>query len=707
MEYENDTEIKRDKIMKAVLKISAVVLVIAAVVVAFKPHFTNSTEKDKIILTFVAKVLQTFHYENVEYDDEFSSKVFDEYMKKLDYGKRYFLKSDMDSLELFRYKIDDEIRLISFKFCDYATELIKTRQAEAHKYWDEALEGSFDFSKDEYIETEPDSLDYAPSKAALKDYWRKVAKLAVLEKYSDLVDNQESAKKNNSDYEEKSSDQLKSEAIESVKKSKRFVTFKDKDWISFYLNSIVMTCDPHSEFFMPDDKEQFDISMSGKFEGIGATLQNRDGQTRIVDIIPGSASWRQGELEVNDIILKVGQGADEPIDIANMELDDVVKKIRGKKGSEVRLTVKKIDGTVKIIPIIRDVVIIEETYAKSSILTSKDGKTRVGYIYLPKFYADFNDRNGRFCSKDVEIELKKLVKDGVDGVIVDLRNNGGGSLGDVVDMSGLFIDNGPVVQVKDKAGNIKSLDDKKNGYVYGGPLVIMVNNFSASASEILSAAMQDYDRAIIMGSPSTYGKGTVQSFYDFDRFLNGNDHLKPLGSIKVTIQKFYRINGETTQLRGVIPDIVVPDSYAYLKVGEKESRNALPYDIITKTNYNVWKHKYSNNKVVSKSMERIAANPLFSEIEKNAKRLKKRSDESYYSLNFDKYRADKKLIKDESEQYNKLSKDKTGIAAGFLSDDKAAVGGDTLKTQKFTRWFEDLEKDVYLLEAVNVINDMK
>ena len=694
--------------MKAVLKISAVVLVIAAVVVAFKPHFTSSSEKDRIILSFVAKVLQTTHYENIEYNDEFSAKVFDEYMKKLDYGKRYFLKSDIDSLSRFRLKIDDEIRLISLNFCDYATALIKLRQAEAQNYWNEALEGEFDFSKDEYIETEPDSLDYAPSKEALKDYWRKVAKLAVLERYSDLIDNQESAKKNaDSSFVEKSREELKKEAIESVKKSKRFITFKDKDWVSFYLNSIVSTCDPHSEFFMPDEKEQFDISMSGKFEGIGATLQNRDGQTKIIDIIPGSASWRQGELEVNDIILKVGQGNDEPIDIANMELDDVVKKIRGKKGSTVKLTVKKIDGTVKVIPIVRDVVIIEETYAKSSILTSKDQKTKVGYIYLPKFYADFNDRNGRFCSKDVETELKKLAKDNVNGVVIDLRNNGGGSLADVVDMSGLFIDQGPVVQVKAKDGNQKSLDDKKSGYVYDGPLVILVNNFSASASEILSAAMQDYDRAVIMGSPSTYGKGTVQSFYDFDRLLNGNDHLKPLGAIKVTIQKFYRINGETTQLRGVIPDIIIPDSYHYLKLGEKESRNALPYDVTTKTNYSVWKHKYSKNKVVQKSRERIKDNPIFAEIDKNALRLKKRSDESYYSLNFDKYRADKKLIKEESDKFNNLSKDKTGIKAGFLSDDDAAVKGDTLKTQKFTRWFEDLEKDVYLLEAVNVINDMK
>ncbi|MBQ5550453.1 MAG: carboxy terminal-processing peptidase, partial [Bacteroidales bacterium] len=534
-----------------------------------------------------------------------------------------------------------------FDLYNVATEIIKRRQEQVAEYYREAISGSFDFTVNEFIQTNPDSADYAANDAALRDNWRKITKFAVLEKISDELSAQEKAiKDKDTSYKVKTMDTIQANAVKRVKESydawmKRLAGIKDADWMSIFLNSIISACDPHSEYFPPEEKTNFDISMSGKFEGIGATLQSRNGQTKVMDIIPGSASWRQGELQVNDIILKVGQGDAEPVDISNMELDDAVKLIRGKKGTIVKLTVKKIDGTIQIIPIERDVVIIEETYAKSSVLTSKDKKTRVGYIYLPKFYADFNDRNGRFCSKDVEKEIKKLSKDNVDGIVIDLRNNGGGSLSDVIDMSGLFIDNGPIVQVKDKEGKTKALNDQKNGIAYGGPLVIMVNNFSASASEIISAAMQDYDRAIIMGSPSTYGKGTVQSFYDFDKLLSGNDHLKPLGSIKVTIQKFYRINGETTQLRGVIPDIIVPDSYAYLNVGEKESRNALPYDIFTKTNYNAWKHKYSKRKVIEKSQDRIAANPVFAEIEKNAKRLKKRSDESYYSLNYDKYRADK------------------------------------------------------------------
>jgi carboxyl-terminal processing protease len=469
----------------------------------------------------------------------------------------------------------------------------------------------------------------------------------------------------------------------------------------------VAACDPHSEYLPPEEKTNFDISMSGKFEGIGATLQNRNGQTKVVDIIPGSASWRQGDLEVNDIILKVGQGDAEPVDIGNMELDDAVKLIRGKKGSTVKLTVKKINGTIQVIPIVRDVVVIEETYAKSSILTSSDGGTRVGYIYLPKFYVDFNDSNGRRCSRDVKTELQKLASENIDGVILDLRNNGGGSLSDVVDMSGLFIGSGPIVQVKTREGNIHNLDDKDTSVAYRGSMVVLVNNFSASASEILSAALQDYDRAIIMGSQSSFGKGTVQSVIDFDRYVQGHQSIKPLGAIKLTIQKFYRVNGGTTQLKGVIPDIVLPDTYAYMSVGEKESHNALPFDVIPRASYRQWSHLYNKNAVVEASRARIAGNPVFKQIDDNARRLKQRSDKSTYPLNLEAYRQYQKKVQEDADKYGKLDDKKTGVKSTFLAFDKAAAEGDTIKTKKFTKWFEALEKDLYINEAVNVIGDMK
>ncbi len=711
--YKEPSDNKRKRIMKTIIRLSAIFLVLALIFMAFKPFLIKTDERDKVILSVIRQSLEQAHYESIKINDDFSSKVFDEYLDKLDYAKRFLLKSDVYILSKYRFSIDDEIREARFDLYNIATELIKRRQAQVAGYYREAIAGDLDFSINETIQTNPDSTDYVSSEAELKDHWRKLVKLAVLEKISDQLTVQEKAiKDKDTSYKVKTMDEIKADAVKSVKESydawmKRLAGIKDADWMSMFLNSIIAACDPHSEYFPPEEKANFDISMSGKFEGIGATLQSRNGQTKVVDIIPGSASWRQGELEVNDIILKVGQGDAEPVDISNMELDDVVRQIRGKKGTIVKLSVKKIDGTLKEIPIERDVVIIEETYAKSAVLTSKDGLTKIGYIYLPKFYADFNDRNGRFCSTDVQKELEKLSTENIDGVVLDLRNNGGGSLGDVVDMSGLFIGTGPIVQVKTRDGSIRNLEDKNPDISYKGPMVVMVNSFSASASEILSAALQDYDRAIIMGSQSSFGKGTVQSVIDFDRYVTGNSAIKPLGAIKLTIQKFYRINGGTTQLKGVIPDIVLPDTYAYMNVGEKEMHNALPFDEIPRAPYVTWHHDYNKASVVAASRRRIDSNPVFKKIDANAHRLKQRSDESSFSLNLENYRKHQKEIQDDADKYNKIGDEKTGVKATFLIQDKQSVAGDTIKTKKFTNWFESLEKDLYISEAINVIGDMK
>ncbi|MCQ2973224.1 MAG: carboxy terminal-processing peptidase [Bacteroidales bacterium] len=669
--------------------------------------------KEKLSIYLVYQVITHCHYENIDINDDFSSKIFDEYIERLDYAKRYFLESDIKELEKYRYQIDDQIKSMSVEFVEKATEKIIQRQNEAEKYYNEAISGSFNFKINENIETDPKKLKYAKNSDILKDNWRKITKLAVLEKVSDLIDIQETAiEKKDTTYKQKSQEEMIKDAVKSVKENyddwmERLRKIKNDDWMTLYINAIINCCDPHSEFLPPDDKENFDIQMSGKFEGIGATLQNKMGQTKVINIIPGSASWQQGELEVNDIILKVGQGDEEPTDITNMTLDEAVKLIRGKKGSTVKLTVKKLDGSIKIIPIVRDVVIIEETYAKSSILTSPNNDTKIGYIYLPKFYADFNDKDGRFCSKDVEEEIKKLKADKVDGIVFDLRNNGGGSLNDVIKMSGLFVNSGPIVQVKDRDNNIKAHNSFSFFKDYDGPLVVLINGSSASASEIFAAAMQDYNRAIIMGGNSSFGKGTVQSFYDLDNLINDNNDLKPLGVVKITIQKFYRINGGTTQLKGVIPDIIMPDNYKYIETGEKEDKHALKYDVIQKAKYNEETPKYNRQTVINNSLARIKANPIFKQIDENALRLKHKNEDSQYSLNLDKYRKHLNNIKEEAKKYSNLGKEKTNITASFVNADKIACSNDSTKNKRFTEWFSDLEKDIYISEAMNVINDMK
>ncbi|MCQ2253842.1 MAG: carboxy terminal-processing peptidase [Bacteroidales bacterium] len=697
--------------MKASLKITAVLGAVALLVVAFKPLFHKTEDRNHVLLAVLNQAIRQAHYSNVVYDDNFSSKVFDEYLRTWEYAKRHRLKPDVQELEKYRYLVDKQIKNNNLALFQEGTAIIKMRQQQAEMYYREAIEQDFDFSVKEGIHTNPDSLDYLSSEDELRDYWRRTIKFSVLERMADQIKIQEKAIEiHDTSYKVKARDEMKAEAVKGVRDTydkwmKRLQKTSNKDYMSYFLNSIIAACDPHSEYLPPDEKTAFDISMSGKFEGIGATLQSKNGQTKVTDIIPGSASWRQGELEVGDIIMKVAQGDNEPVDISNMDLDEAVKMIRGKKGSTVKLTVKKIDGSVKVIPIVRDVVVIEETYAKSSVITSPDGGSKVGYIYLPKFYADFNDRAGRFCSKDVKAELEKLKADGINGVVLDLRNNGGGSLSDVVDMSGLFIKNGPVVQVVDRDNHRRQLEDNDPSVVYDGPVVVLVNNYSASASEILAAALQDYERAIIMGSNSSFGKGTVQTVYDIDRMVLV-DSIKPLGALKITISKFYRINGGTTQLQGVIPDIIMPDNYAFMKVGEKELHNPLPFDNTGKASYGVWKHPYKTSKVVSAAKARIDSNPIFKQIVENAKRLKQRSDESYYSLNLDEYIAYQNNIEAEAEKYKDLGKEKTGVKATFVSSDKRNCAGDSVKTNKFTRWFEDLEKDIYLLEAVNVISDM-
>jgi len=480
----------------------------------------------------------------------------------------------------------------------------------------------------------------------------------------------------------------------------------DKDILKMYFNSITAFYDPHTSYFPPKDKENFDIHISGKLEGIGATLSQPNAYIKIVSIVPGSACWKQGDLEVGDLILKVAQGAEEPVDVVDMRLDDAIKMIRGKKGTEVRLTVKKADGSITVIPIVRDVVVLEETFAKSIVITDSISHAKIGFIYLPGFYADFEDPNGRRCSVDVKKEVEKLKEENVDGIIVDLRNNGGGSLMDAVDIVGLFIDKGPVVQVRSRYAMPQVLDDKKSGALYDGDLLIMVNEYSASASEIMAAAIQDYGRGIIVGSKQTFGKGTVQRFIPFDRMIRGNEDLKPLGALKITIQKFYRINGGATQLKGVASDIVLPDAYSKLDMGEKDLDNPIEWDEIPKADYNKLKFKKDINQIRENSLKRIAADTSFTIIEEYSKYLKKVRDETLESLNIEDYKENQLEREKISKRFKKSDKRLSGLKFYVPKADSLEIYSDTIKTEKAKIWIKNLRKDIYLEESYKIIKDM-
>ncbi|MCC7297894.1 MAG: PDZ domain-containing protein [Bacteroidia bacterium] len=568
------------------------------------------------LLVKITNILKDEHYAAPKIDDEFSKKVYSNVLEKLDNDKRFFTDKDIVKLKTYETSIDDQIKAGRFDFFDTAWSIMMKKLDFIEAVTLKELNQKYDYTGNETYTVKEEEKNYKPDNNALEGEWKLWLKFQSLDRLYRKVE----AQKNKNELPDSLKatfkvlpfDTLEMKAREETKKFvtdwfKRWRKMDRRDQISFYVNSITEVYDPHTNYFPPEDKANFDISMTGKLEGIGATLTERDGYIKIERIVPGSASYKQGELKAGDLIIKVAQGMGEPVDVVDMKLDDAIQLIRGKKGTEVRLTVKKPDGSIKVIPIIRDVVVIEESYARSAIIEI-DGM-KYGLIHLPSFYADFSDKGrGRHSSEDVRLEIDKLKEEGVRGIIMDLRNNGGGSLIDAIDMGGLFISKGPIVQVRDPNGDIKVGPDQNPNVSWSGPLVLLTNTYSASASEILAAAMQDYGRAVVIGTKSTFGKGTVQTFMPIQGGQSA-EFPKGFGQIKVTIQKFYRINGGTTQLRGVIPDVIVPDLYDGIRQGEAEMHFHLPYDKIKKASYAAFKGGFTSRmgSAIGASKKRIAA----------------------------------------------------------------------------------------------------
>lgn len=693
--------------------IAKYVLLFIVLFVLVSHRHTDDAQKNKIILELISQSLMKAHFNPQTVDDDFSEKVFDLYLERLDRNKRFLLQEDIEMLLPHKQTLDDEIKKGTYQFFEITAGLIEKRMEDAEEFYAEILAEPFNFKLDENVEFDDEKIDYAQNKEQLKERWRKLLKYQTLDNLQKAIKLNEKAKtKNDTSLQVKTFEELEADARQKIKKRydeyfRRMHKIETEDWRRTYLNSITNVFDPHSSFYPPKDKKQFDIDMSGRLEGIGATLTERNGYIKVNSIVPGSAAWQQGDLKAGDIILKVAQGSDTPVDIVDMRLDKAVQLIRGKKGTEVRLTVQKVDESIEIIPIIRDVVIIEETYAKSAILKDEKEKNSFGYIYLPKFYVDFSSKRRANCARDVEKAIKKLKKQNVEGIILDLRNNSGGSLPYVVEIAGLFIEKGPIVQIKSRKQAPYILDDDNPDQQYDGPLVIMVNSFSASASEIMAAAMQDYQRAVIIGSSSTFGKGTVQRFYNFDKFIPSEmNDLKPLGSIKITTQKFYRINGGTTQCKGVVPDIVLPDAYSYIEVGEKEREYALRWDEIAPADYQTWDKSINYKKIVRKSKARINKHEDFELMRENALRLKKIRDIKNYTLQLNEYTRMKEEQKENADKYKNIAKQPTGLRVVSLPEDKQKALNDTIEAVKIEKWHKDLKKDIYLEEAVYVLQDM-
>jgi carboxyl-terminal processing protease len=683
-------------------------------IAAYKSFNEENKDKEKIITDLVINGLKYAHYDNQPIDDAFSIKVYDTYIEALDYSKKFLIQKDIDQLTKYRTLIDDEINQQTTKFLDLSDEIITKRTKEVESFYADFLKQPFDFTTDEYIELDFEKSVFSNSKEELKEEWRKYLKYQVMIELNTQLEIQAKAKeKNDTSVVQKTYAELEATSRQKVETRMkdyfhRLTQLDHKDRFSMYLNSISMAFDPHTNYYPPKDKEDFDIAMSGQLEGIGATLQEKDGYIKVIQIVPGSPSYKQGELKEGDLILKVAQGNEEAVDITGMRLDNAVRYIRGKKGTTVKLTVKKVDGEIKLISIVRDVVVIEETYAKSVIVKTSGSNKRIGYLYLPSFYVNFNEQGGgRRCADDVLKEIRKLKTEGIDGLIIDLRNNGGGSLPDVVKMAGFFIPKGPIVQVKQKVGAPEILSDTDPSTEYNGPMAVLVNSNSASASEIFAAALQDYKRAVIIGGNQTFGKGTVQRFINLDDIITADmNTFKPFGALKLTFQKFYRISGESTQLKGVVPDIILPDNYMDIEYGEKELDFHMPWDKIPSTAFVATNQTSNLKKVESASKKRVSSNSNFNLIIEQANSIAKYRDETRTSLKLSKFQEDEKARKAENERYNRIYKDTTLVEVIPLNADWQFIVKDSTKVKSAKDWHKKLMSDLYIKESIDVIEDL-
>jgi len=698
---------------------------------------TDDAQKEAILMQTVLAGLEQLHYAPQDINDDFSNRVFDLYIERIDGNKRWLTQTDVEQLAAFKDQLDDQAKDGTYEFLNLAQETLSKSLVKTKAYYQEILAQPFDFKGDETIELDGDKKAFAKNDAELKKYWEKAMKYETLTRLVTKIETQEKVKSGKKEdkaetpstdktvlegNEEKETEKTTIKTVAELEEESRKAVLKlfddwyhrmekrqRKDYLSDYLNSFTSVFDPHTNYFLPADKENFDIGMSGRLEGIGARLQETPtDETKVVMVVPGGPAYNGKVIEVEDIILKVAQDDDgDWVDIAGWDINDVVAKIRGKKGTKVRLAVKKVDGSVVETTIIRDEIIMDEGYAKSAILDLEGIGDNIGYIKLPRFYADFNKRDGHQCAVDVGIELEKLKKQKVNGIILDLRNNGGGSLRDVVDMSGFFIEEGPIVQVKSRQANAEILNDRDPSVQYDGPLIVMVNSFSASASEILAAALQDYDRAVIVGSDATFGKATVQRFFDLDRAIRGYSDIKPLGQVKVTTQKFYRITGNSNQLEGVIPDIVLPDNYDFIKTGEQEYETAMKQTKIETVAHNQNVFQVKNKAALRTASEgRVANNEIFQKIQENAKRLKKQRESTSYPLNIDNFRKKKEADKTEAAKYKDLMTPIEGLTVSNLAVDLTLINADSSKIGRNDAFIKGLQKDVYIEETLHIMQDL-
>lgn len=679
----------------------------------------NDDEKMSTIMVSVKNTLSYLHYSPKPINDAFSQEVYNHYFEMVDSSKRYFMQSDMEEFAKHKLKLDDYLNQGDLTFYKLTIDRLYQRVDEIDKVTQDILSKPINLEEDETFILEPKIKNNPASAKEMRDEWRKYIKYNILQEMESLTAKEDIQKeKKDSVQKFKLKDTIKLEILTQDEKRvkataevkdlvtdtfRRFKKRNKMDWFTVYMNSYTEVFDPHTNYYSPKNKEDFDTQFKGKVIGIGAIIQEKKGNLYLGALTIGAPAWKSKQLTEGDKILKVrSKPNEETVNVVGMLSDEAVRLIRGEKGSKVTLTVEKKDKSVRDVTMIREEVAIEDTFARSIIVNSKEGK-KYGLISLPSFNADFEDAKGRNASDDIKNELIKLKAQNVEGIILDLRNNGGGSLTEVGDIMGLFMNAGAYVQVKSGDGKINTLRNKTNSPIWTGPLVIMQNELSASASEILAGAMQDYGRGLTIGSPQSFGKGTVQTFVDLNRFLNTNDDF---GSLKLTIQKFYRVSGESTQRKGIESDIKMNDFFTYIEVGERYDDYALAWDKIPAVNYTPVNY-FTLKGLKEETEERLETNKNYQLIQESAQWKENLDKEETISLQQDKFNEVMKVRKAQIKKFKVLDKFDNGLKFTLNTDEVLREKTDEAFSKKTENWRKNLERDLYLQEAVNVVASMK
>ena len=703
--------------------------------VAIRPVTTDLVDmprdpREKVLASAASAFLEEEHVRAKTIDDAVSKEAFQRFVEELDASKLFLLEGDMQKLAKYETDMDDELHAGDLVLGRKGTALLMSRRKLVADVVAKILATPLDFTTNESIETDPKKRAFCKTEEELAARWRGVVKLQVLERTQELEDTLEKKahpkpdpNKAAVDPDDAKRDAAAEKALgdipptfegrrDKVQKelatryATQFTRLGSVDKLEpaqSFINALNGAFDPHTNYLPPAEEAELDIALTGRLEGIGATLREQEHYILVNDLVPGGAAWQQGKLEVGDLIQSVTQEGKEAVDVMDMPISKVVTMIRGPKGTVVVLKVKKSDGRLDTISITRDIVRIEATYARGAVLKTKTNGD-IGYVHLPGFYGESKKPGERNATEDMRVILNQLTKKGVTSLVFDLRGNGGGLLTHARDIAGLFVNQGPVVQTKDGKGAVEVLSDKDPSISFNGQVVVLVDRFCASAAEIVAGALQDYERAVVVGTSATHGKGTVQAVIDLDRQLKS--HADPLGLYKVTIQEYFRVSGGSTQLKGVVPDVFLPDPTSFVESGERTLPHAIPWSTIKAVPFTKVPHTWKTGELVTASTARTGTNADFATVTKFAKIMEARKDKTLKPLERTAWQAEYNKAKADLDVLDpKKREQKPLLEVAALTP--PATSTDPRLQRQMDKWKDSLARDLWVDESARVLADMK